>query len=188
MKNQVGELSDQALVKAYVNGDSGAFAAIVHRHQAMMNLVAARYARNEYDAQDIVQEALLRAARMMHTYRSEAQLATWLHRLVLNAGYDHMWKGENARRHASIHDDRVRMDTNRALSHDPLGNLDRLLAMRHAIETLPAAQRRALLLIDVVGLTVDKAAREMGVPTGTVKSRRNRARKTVAMMLADSNE
>lgn len=178
--------SDSALVNDYIGGDGDAFAEIVERHQQRMMVIARRYARNEHDAQDILQDALFKASRNMHTFRSEAALTTWLHRLVLNAGFDHAKRADNKRQHVSIDDEEgVSQDASRYLAHDPLANLDRVLALRQILEKLPAAQRRALLLIDVAGLSVDKAARELGVRPGTVKSRRHRAREVLVEMIGD---
>lgn len=175
------ERTDQELVEAYKAGDPHAFAQIVRRHRPRLAYVAKRYARNEQDTQDIVQEALFRAARKMHTYRCEATLSTWLHRLVMNSGYDHMMAGRKRLRDVSIDDtDGVPVEINQLLAHDPTPAVDGAIVLRQAIEALPAAQRRALLLIDVAGLTVERAARELGVRPGTVKSRRSRARTAVA--------
>ena len=179
-KQQQQEKTDKALVKDYVAGDHQAFAIIVHRHRKRMLAVARRYARNEHDAQDIVQDALFKASRNMHTFRSESALTTWLHRLVLNAGYDHAKRADNKRQHTSLDDsEKINHDSNRYLAHDPLGNLDRLLALRQAMGQLPAAQRRALMLIDVAGYSINSAATHLGVRPGTVKSRRNRARRAL---------
>lgn len=175
------EHTDQQLVEAYKAGDARAFAQIVHRHTPRLNYVARRYARNEQDMQDIVQEALFRASKKMHSYRSEAKLSTWLHRLVMNTGYDHLQAARKRARDVSIDDtEHASSDANPLLAHDPTSAVDRGIVLRQAIEALPAAQRDALLLIDVVGLTVQRAAREMGVRPGTVKSRRSRARDAVA--------
>ena len=98
----------------------------------------------------------------------------------MNSGYDYMAAGQKRMRDVSIDDtERVSADANPMLAHDPTPAVDRAIVMRQAIEALPAAQRTALLLIDVAGLTVENAAREMGVKPGTVKSRRSRARDAV---------
>ncbi|GAB3080251.1 sigma-70 family RNA polymerase sigma factor [Corynebacterium aquatimens] len=178
--------TDQALVKAYLDGDDRAFTLIVRRYSRMLHVAALKYARNDFDAEDIVQNALLNASAKMHTFRSDAALTTWLHKLVQNAGYDYMTRGENGRNHLSIYaGDGVHLEVNERYMHNPLENLERLLEMRKVLAELPVAQRRALLLMDVAGMTVDKAARELGVAEGTVKSRRNRARQAVAKHLAE---
>ncbi|QPK83253.1 sigma-70 family RNA polymerase sigma factor [Corynebacterium qintianiae] len=181
------ERTDQQLVEAYKAGDPHAFAQIVRRHKPRLAYIARRYARNEQDTQDILQEALFKASRSMHTYRSEAALSTWLHRLVMNTGFDHVAATRKRLRDVSIDDtERVSADVNPLLSHDPTAGVDRAIVLRQAIEALPAAQRTALLLIDVAGLTVERAAREMGVKPGTVKSRRSRARDAVAKAVGDT--
>lgn len=180
-KQQQLRKTDNALVTEYVAGDNRAFQIIVERHRQRMMAVAKQYARNEHDAQDIVQDALFKASRNMHTFRAESALTTWLYRLVKNAGYDHAKRAENKRQHTSLDDsEKLSPDANRYLAHDPLGNLDRLLTLRQALFKLPAAQRRALMLIDVAGYSINSAASHLGVRPGTVKSRRNRARQALS--------
>lgn len=176
--------SDKALVAAYLAGDQRAFSMIVQRYRRQMWALALRYTRNEHDAQDVMQDALLKAAVKMETYRGESGLGTWLCRLVLNAGYDHFKRADNKRRHLSIDDEeKISHDTNRSLSHEPLTHLDRRLALMQVLGKLPAANRSALLLIDVAGLSINHAARELGVRPGTVKSRRYRARDMLLQMI-----
>lgn len=180
-KQQQLKKTDNALVTEYVAGDNRAFQIIVERHRQRMMAAAKQYARNEHDAQDIVQDALFKASRNMHTFRAESALTTWLYRLVKNAGYDHAKRAENKRQHTSLDDsEKLSPDANRYLAHDPLGNLDRLLTLRQALFKLPAAQRRALMLIDVAGYSINSAASHLGVRPGTVKSRRNRARQALS--------
>lgn len=177
--------TDGELVKDYVAGDVRAFAVIVRRHRQRMYVVARQYARSEQDAQDIVQEALLRASKSMHTYRGEAQLGTWLHRTVINIALDHHRKRRRLPQSVSLDEEQVTQDANRLLAHDPTATLEQFLALRQAVATLPVAQRKALLLIDVYGYSVTSAADRLGVRPGTVKSRRSRARETVAAGIAD---
>lgn len=187
MRDTLQERTDKRLVKDYIAGDNQAFAVIVQRHRQRMLAVARRYARNEHDAQDIVQDALFKASRNMHTFRAESALTTWLHRLVLNAGFDHAKRAENKRQHTSLDDsEKLNQDANIYLAHDPLGNLDRLLTFRQAMQKLPASQQHALMLIDVAGHTINSAASRLGVPAGTVKSRRNRGRRALAHALNQS--
>ncbi|WP_342318738.1 sigma-70 family RNA polymerase sigma factor [Corynebacterium mayonis] len=173
--------ADNKLVEAYMGGDPRAFAAIVQRHKPRLVYIARRYSRNENDVEDILQEALFKASRSMHTYRHESTLSTWLHRLVMNCGFDHAKARRRREGEVSIDDDRrISVDANLSLAHDPMSHLDRAILVRQALADLPEAQRLALLLIDVAGLTVDNAAAEMGVQPGTVKSRRARARVALA--------
>ena len=178
--------SDEALAAEYLKGDVRAFEAIVDRHTPRLIAVARRNARNHHDAQDIVQEALLKASLNMHTFRSEAALATWLYRLVVNAGHDHAKRAENKRRHLSLDDEDTMVPAMiNAAAYAPFQNFDRIMALRQILAKMPSAHRRALMRIDVQGLTVNTAARELGVAPGTVKSRRHRAREMIVDYFAD---
>lgn len=167
--------TDEELARDFVNGDTTAFRKIVRRHRARLTNVARRYAANEDDAQDIMQEAWLKASTSMGTYRSEAKLTTWLHRVVANKGYDFVTN--KARREQPLLDDE---DTahrfSPQLAHNPYDHVDRSLLLRQVIASLPEHQRTALILVDMLGHDLDSASRELGVRPGTVKSRRARAR------------
>ena len=174
-------INDRQLVANYLGGDRQAFTLIVRRHRKRMYFAARNFARNEQDAQDIVQDALFKAARSLHTYRGEAKLSTWLHRMTINAAIDHQRKDGRAGAQYSLDDnDHVDIDANKYLAYNPMENMERTMAMRQALAVLPQAQRKALWLIDVAGMSVGDAAAELGVQPGTVKSRRYRAREAVA--------
>lgn len=78
-------LDDAALLRAHVDGDPDAFAVLVGRHQDRMWSIALRIMRNPEDAADALQDAYIAAFRRAGTYRGEAQVTTWLHRVVVNA-------------------------------------------------------------------------------------------------------
>ncbi|WP_269508783.1 sigma-70 family RNA polymerase sigma factor [Corynebacterium faecium] len=180
-------INDRQLVANYLAGDRQAFTLIVRRHRKRMYFAARNFARNEQDAQDIVQDALFKAARSMHTYRGEAKLSTWLHRMTINAAIDHQRKDGRAGAQYSLDDnDHVDIDANKYLAYNPMENMERTMAMRQALAVLPQAQRKALWLIDVAGMSVGDAAAELGVQPGTVKSRRYRAREAVAAAIGEA--
>ncbi|WIM69085.1 sigma-70 family RNA polymerase sigma factor [Corynebacterium breve] len=178
--------TDKQLVRAYNAGSSRAFDEIVERHRLRLTYVARRYADNEHDAQDILQDALFKASRNLHGFRNEASLSTWLHRLVMNSGHDYI-KHKRRMSYLSLDDaDKVNPDSNPLLAHDPTASVERQIMLRQVLGRLPETQRRAILLLDVAGLTVEKAAQEMGVRPGTVKSRRNRARTALKGHIRDT--
>jgi RNA polymerase sigma-70 factor (ECF subfamily) len=168
--------TDAELVAAHVAGDSHAFAELVRRHRDRLWAVALRTLGDREEAADAVQEALLSAFRRADTFRGDAAVTTWLHRIVVNACLD------RARRRA------VRPTT-------PLGELDppqrgddvsaaeQRLDVARALAQIPEAQRLALVLVDMEGLPVSEAAAILGVPEGTVKSRCARGRAALAPLL-----
>ena len=170
--------SDEELVDAFIEGDNKAFSAIVERHRTRLTTVARRYTRNDHDAQDVVQEAFLRASCNLHSYRRESSLSTWLHRLVKNSGYDYLNHRSN-RENASLDAEDFDDDRNPLLAHNPSENLAEQLVVREAMQLLREDQREALVLTDVAGFRVGEVATAQGVKPGTIKSRRARAREVL---------
>jgi RNA polymerase sigma-70 factor (ECF subfamily) len=170
------ELDDRALMAAHVAGDPDAFAEIVRRHRDRLWAVALRTLGDPEEAADAVQDALISAFRSAASYRGDAAVTTWLHRVVVNACLDRV-RRRKARPAVALPDDLA----NRPDVADPHDRHDESLIaldVRQALQTLPEDQRAAIVLVDILGHSVDDAATILGIPNGTVKSRcfRGRAR------------
>ncbi|HZK31670.1 MAG TPA: sigma-70 family RNA polymerase sigma factor [Corynebacterium sp.] len=185
---ELPEQSDLDLVADFLDGDATAFSAIVERHRSRLLWVARRYTSgNEDDAEDILQDALFKASRNLGSYRAEAALSTWLHRLVMNAGYD--FKNHRFRREVStLDEDDAAHDYQDRLAHDPHREHETVLVLRAALDTLNPEQRTALLAVDGAGYTLKSVAAAEGVQPGTIKSRRARGRAALAEALAALSE
>lgn len=170
--------SDGRLVADYIDGDLKAFTTIVERHRTRLLWVARRYGHNEDDAQDILQEALFRASYSLHTWRRDSSLSTWLHRLVMNSGWDFRNRRPQVES-ATLDDGAVPHDINPLLASDPIARTEDLLHLQDTLARLQPDQRKALWLIDVEGYTIGHVAKQEGVKPGTIKSRRNRAREAL---------
>lgn len=174
--------SDSELVDAFLEGDEKAFSHIFARHRSRLVTAARKFTANESDAHDVVQEAFLKASTSLDGYRGEAMLGTWLYRLVLNSGYDFAHHRAN-RQHPSIDNGVVDIEQSRALSYDITEALEAKLVINAALEQLSEEQRRCIELTELQGLTIADAAAAEGVATGTIKSRRARARETLRAAL-----
>nr|WP_152823035.1 MULTISPECIES: sigma-70 family RNA polymerase sigma factor [unclassified Corynebacterium] len=177
-------MSDSQLVGEYLAGEAAAFAEIVARHGARLLRVARRYGRNEHDAHDILQEALLRASQNLHTFRRECTLGTWLYRLVANSGYDFAHH-RRLREVPALDDDRTPRDADVRLAYEPLSAIDTHLVLRAALDRVHPDQAAALVLIDAAGYSVARAAEMAGVRPGTIKSRRARAKATLRKLMVE---
>src|ERR671920_1319241 len=80
---------DAELIARAADGDSVAFQALVERHRSMVYRVAYQFAGNHYDAEDIAQEVFIKVYRSLDKFRQDAQLTSWLYRIVMNACIDH---------------------------------------------------------------------------------------------------
>ena len=171
------DAQDRALLAAHVRGDTDAFATLVRRHQDRLWAVALRTLGDREDAADAVQDALISAYRSAGSYRGDAKVTTWLHRVVVNACLDRIRRNK-VRATVPMPDDGGPVDP-----HDRLGDRETALEIEAALATLPEDQRAALVLVDVQGLPVEEAAAALGVPSGTVKSRCARGRARLALQL-----
>lgn len=174
-----GEASDQDLLTRHVAGDKDAFGELVRRHRDRLWAVALRTLGDREEAADAVQDALVSAYRAAHTFRGQSAVTTWLHRITVNACLDRARKA--ASRKTSPVEDTERLEQllePHESAAAPAERNDLHRELFEALSTLPVDQRAALVLVDMQGYPVAEAARVLGVPTGTVKSRcaRGRAR------------
>ncbi|MFE5027632.1 RNA polymerase sigma factor SigM [Streptomyces sp. NPDC056656] len=174
-----GEASDQDLLTRHVAGDKDAFGELVRRHRDRLWAVALRTLGDREEAADAVQDALVSAYRAAHTFRGQSAVTTWLHRITVNACLDRARKA--ASRKTSPVEDTERLEQllePHESAAAPAERNDLHRELFEALGTLPVDQRAALVLVDMQGYPVAEAARVLGVPTGTVKSRcaRGRAR------------
>jgi RNA polymerase sigma-70 factor (ECF subfamily) len=190
--------SDEDLLRAHADGDPDAFGEIVRRHRDRLWAVALRTTGDPEEAADALQDGLVSAFRRADSYRGDAAVTTWLHRIVVNACLDRM-RRRKVRAAESLPDDleayagRGSAVTGTDPAHpasetaDPadlaLGHEQRSLVLQ-ALATLPAEQRAALVLVDMEGYPVDEAAAILGCAPGTVKSRCSRGRARLAPLLS----
>lgn len=167
---------DRDLMQSHVAGDPQAFNALLLRHRQRLWAVALRTTGNPEDAADAVQDACLSAFRGAASFRGDARVTTWLHRIVVNACLD------RARRQA-VRPTVPMPEQPPADPRDRLEESETSLVVMAALATLPQEQRLAIVLVDLQSLSVEEAAAVLGVPPGTVKSRCSRGRARLAIAL-----
>lgn len=176
--------SDAALLAAHVAGDPEAFATLFRRHRDRLYAVALRTTGDTEEAADALQDALISAYRRADSFRGEAAVTTWLHRIVVNACLDRL-RRRKIRAAVPLPDDDP--ETGWGELPDPRDEIDRLelrFEIDRALAALPVDQRAAIVLVDIEGLPVADAARILDVAEGTVKSRCSRGRARLAVALA----
>jgi RNA polymerase sigma-70 factor (ECF subfamily) len=184
---------DADLLAAHVAGDADAFAVLFTRHRDRLWAVALRTMGNPHDAADGLQDGLVAAYRRADSFRGDAAVTTWLHRVVVNACLDRL-RAAKVRRADPLPDDlddhagRGSTYTSTSAIDDPEQAAmadDRRRAVLAALATLPAEQRAALVLVDMEGYPVADVARMLDCAEGTVKSRCSRGRDRLAVLLRD---
>lgn len=182
--------SDADLLQAHVEGDPDAFGELFARHRDRLWAVALRTMGNPDDAADGLQDAMVAAFRRAGSFRGDAAVTTWLHRVVVNACLDRI-RAAKVRRTEAMRDDlddRGTLVATAAADADPEAAAIASSRRAHvlaALASLPADQRAALVLVDMEGYSVNEAAEVLECAPGTVKSRCSRGRARLAALLLD---
>lgn len=191
------EADDRQLLAAHVAGDPEAFGLLFRRHRDRLWAVALRTTGDPEEAADALQDGLVSAFRRAGSYRGEAAVTTWLHRIVVNACLDRIRRRkvrladplpEDLDEHAGLGSPATGTTDGPAAPADPatvVVEAELREAVLAALETLPPEQRAALVLVDMEGYSVDEAARILDCAPGTVKSRCSRGRARLAPLLRD---
>ncbi len=177
--------SDQALVERVQQGDRSAFDMLVVRYQHKVVKLIMRYVRDQAEAQDVAQEAFIKAYRAIPRFRGDSAFYTWLYRIAINTAKNHLVA---ARRRPLDYDMDIQ-DPEQYDMHARLKDVDTpegtLLSeeiretVNQAIESLPEDLRTAIMLRELEGMSYEEIATAMECPVGTVRSRIFRAREAI---------
>jgi RNA polymerase sigma-70 factor, ECF subfamily len=185
------ELTDHQLLQAHVDGDPDAFATLFRRHRDRLWAVALRTMGNPEDAADGLQDGMISAYRRAGSFRGDAAVTTWLHRVVVNACLDRI-RAAKVRRAEPLPEDLddygdrgslLNATTDAADPADLAVADERRRIVLAALDQLPADQRAALVLVDMEGYPVAEVAQMLDCAVGTVKSRCSRGRARLATLL-----
>jgi RNA polymerase sigma-70 factor (ECF subfamily) len=161
---------------------------VARDHGRFLYTVAYRLTGNHDDAQDLVQEVLLKVQRGLATYRP-GSMQGWLSRITTNAYLDSARK-RTRRPTTPLHDDPDVMLPPSASAEEALASARLPDHLQTALAALPDDFRAAVVLCDVAGWPYDEIAEELGVPVGTVRSRihRGRSQLRVAIVQLEQGE
>lgn len=176
--------TDEQLVARTQQGDKQAFDLLVRKYQYKVVKLVSRYV-NPADAQDVAQEAFIKAYRAMKGFKGNSAFYTWLYRISINTAKNHLVA--RARRPASqdidVADAEVYGYADRFAEQDTPEALLESEEIRNAvlatIEALPEDLRTAIMLRELEGMSYEEIAQTMECPVGTVRSRIFRARAAV---------
>ncbi|EGD54544.1 RNA polymerase sigma factor SigM [Gordonia neofelifaecis] len=175
----IDQRTDAELIRAHVGGDAAAFRELYERHRNRLWAIAVRTTGNHDDAADALQDAWISIHRTAQSYRADASVASWLHKIVLNSCLDRL---RRVRYHETL--PLIEFESaHLADETDHTADVDVSLSIGRALDVLPIDQREAVILVDLHDYSVKDAAAILGVACGTVKSRCSRGRRKLAMVL-----
>lgn len=179
-------LTDRDLVNRARAGDTIAFGELVRRHQRRLHRLALHMLRDRAEAEDITQEAFVRAYGAIGRFDGRSEPYTWLYRIAVNLSLNAIRARKSARR--SSDDPRLDgiMRETKSQSTDPTDAAKRQLyaALAQAIDDLSETLRTTLVLVCIDGRSHEEAAEILGAPEGTIAWRVHEARRKLREALA----
>jgi RNA polymerase sigma-70 factor (ECF subfamily) len=154
------------------SGDRDAFARLYQAHAPRVFALCARMTADRALAEELTQDAFVRAWEKLPLFRGESSFGTWLHRLTVNLVLNHRDADGRRRRHQAPDDDGAALDRAAARPHAPGDRMD----LEQAIAALPPGARRVFVLYDVEGYQHEEIARLLGITSGGSKAQLHRAR------------
>ena len=181
---------DQLLVERAQRGDKRAFELLVEKYQHKLARLVARLVRDPGEAEDVTQEAFIKAYRALPSFRGDSAFYTWLYRIGINTAKNFLVAtGRRAPTSTGVDAEEAEGYESSELLHDITTPESLLLTkeigttVNAAIEALPEELRSAIQLRELEGMSYEEIAKLMDCPIGTVRSRIFRAREAIAEKL-----
>jgi RNA polymerase sigma-70 factor, ECF subfamily len=188
-------LSDTELVERLREGDAGAAETLIDTYGAQAHRLAVRITGSEVDAEEVVQDALWTVVRRVETFRGDAALGTWIHRITANAAYEKLRRRGRRQREVSWDDLPPALDDEKhhflpvddwsGKGGDPAVRTELRTVLTAAIDELRTEYRTVFVLHDMDGMSNPDIAATLDLTVPAVKSRVHRARLLLRHRLRD---
>lgn len=152
------------MIKRFLEGDREAFDELVIRHQKQMYLTAYRMVGDAETAEEIAQEAFIRAFKGLRSFRHKAHFSTWLYRIIMNLCYTEL---KRRKKESAMKTEAVR-NTSSPL-HEKMAHAERMSWLERQINLLPFKQKSALTLRIFQGLSFKEIGHSMGCSAGSAR-------------------
>ena len=162
-------------------GDADAFALLVQTYETSVYRLALRMCGNAHDAEEVAQEAFMAAWKGLPSFRGESKFSSWLYQLTTNEAINFLRK-EKRHRAATPLEDEIEPATGDT-AHQAAETKELRQALQQALEALTAEHRQIFLLRQMRQLSYEEIGQLLGLESGTVKSRLNRAKKQLRQNL-----
>ena len=179
-EDKLNNITDEQLIAKFQQGDVQAYDVLVRRYKDQLLNFIYRFVGNRSDAEDIVQETLLRVYKNKHMYKEIAKFSTWVYTIAGNLAKTEL---RRRKRHKIfsvsnfVNEERDYDIPDKA--HSPEKQVDSTIQeaiIQKAIEKLPVKFKEVIILRDIQGFAYEEISQILSIPLGTVKSRVNRGR------------
>ena len=178
--HQSPDVDDRELVDRVKRGDAPAYDTLVRRYVRRAMAVARRLLGNTEDAEDLVQDAFIRALDRIHTFDNRRAFGPWFFRLLVNTGLN----ARKARALRTTEPEQPEAESGEPGPHQRLESKEIRERFIAALESLPPRQRMIVSMFEVDGLSTADIARTLGISEETVRWHHHQARRTLRRTLA----
>lgn len=186
---QIRKFSDEDVMELFQGGYDEAFTEIVERYRDKIHNFIFRYTRNHLDCEDIVQETFFRVYRSRHSYERIARFSTWLYTIANNLARSHYKKNSRLKTTSIFETDSNNqeyeidiVDTEQTPDNDVNTSI-MMEYVQKALSHIPVEFKDVIVMRDIQNLTYEEIIEITGLPMGTVKSRINRGRVRLQVLI-----
>jgi len=170
------ETPEKEVIARAKNGDGNAYETLYRRHKAKVHLLCLRMTGNVADAEDISQEVFLRLFLKLDSFRGEAKLLTWLHRITVNCVLMHLRRCPARRSPPAVQlTETLPLDSVLVVRNRVMLSAVNRVALERAVNDLPQGRRSVFVLHDINGLTHTETAHLLNVSVACSRSRLHEA-------------
>jgi len=184
------QLDENKLISRASGGDPSAFNQLMGMHEKRMYAVALRMCGNREDAQDCLQEAMLRVYRAIGGFKGQSSFGTWVYRITMNTCLDELRRKKNKQNVSfdNLLDQGWSPADDSASPEKKVMQIEMRKSISTSIQELPEDMRSAIIMRDIHGYSYDEIADILGVNVGTIKSRISRGREKLREKLSNFSE
>ena len=188
------DLNELRLIEKAKNGDDASFEILIRGCTTKAYNTALRFMRNEQDAADVLQESMIKVFRHMDKFKGECRFDTWVYRIVVNTCNDMLRKTVSSKDTDSLNKTDIEGDWMLDIP-DPSPAPDEMLDSKETaarilfcLEQMSAEHKEMIVLRDIQGFSYEEISQILSCSEGTVKSRINRARQRLRIILSEQND
>jgi len=179
---EISDETDLNLARLAAEGNMEAFEEIYKRHYRRVYSLCLRMLQNPTEAEDLTQDVFIQLHRKISSFRGDSAFTTWLHRLTVNQVLMHFRKRVVRYEKTADEEETPIQVVPGTENHNRMSVIDRI-ALKKAIQQLPAGYKKVFLLHDVEGYEHEEVARILGCSVGTSKSQLHKARAKLKKLL-----
>lgn len=176
-------IEDQQLINQILNGDTNAYGKLIARYKDLVFTLALRMLKHREEAEEVSQDAFLKAYRSLHKFKGDSKFSTWIYKVTYNTCLDRIKKNKKHYNDVAIDDFTFNKLESIDNALEQMIDSERQLLIKKCIEKLPPDDAYILTLFYFEELSLDEISEIIQITSNTIKVKLYRARKKIAVIL-----